>query len=268
MKINFGQKFLLNFFLSASLLVLLISCSSPPNVNENFEKKFGKKVEKIKAERAYPHQETTETFQSRAPTIEEVRAEYSSSASQQAYYAYVDVEQFGDKLPQNYLPNGEVYERSRENISENAARNIFDIAYNTTLFPPFRRAGLEFDRIAIPEKDASGVKTEMAEKPYLLAGNVSLQKAVDKINAEKTAEDIEISEALVAEQKQLRRKQKMLKIFGKDSVELAELEKKPEKKSAETSDKKTDKNSDATENKTPTPDLKKDPQEDPKKTKN
>ena len=79
------------------------------------------------------------------------------------------------------------------------------------------------------DQDVYGVQTEMSEKSYLLAGNNSLQKNVDQINAEKTAEDIEMSEALINEQKQLRRKQRMQKTFGDDSLELALLENDSEK---------------------------------------
>jgi MreB/Mrl family cell shape determining protein len=56
---------------------------------------------------------------------------------------------------------------------------------------------------------------------------------------EKTAEDIEMSETLINEQKQLRRKQRMQKTFGDDSLEIALLENDSEK-TEKISDKKAE----------------------------
>jgi len=229
------MKFLKKFLpeLLCALLLLVSSCalfsSKKANVyNAVFDKKYGKEVEKIRATRAPTQEISKEITTIQPPTEDEMRAMNNKAGDN--YYAYTDVSKFGGKEPQNYLPNGEFYEAARSNNPSNALpQNMFRVSYNTTLHPPFRRFGVEFDRIVIPASDVYGVKTEMSEKSYLIAGNNSLQKNIDQINAEKTAEDIEMSEALINEQKQLRRKQRMQKTFGDDSLELALLENDSEK---------------------------------------
>ncbi len=239
------MKFLKKFLpeLLCSLLLLVSSCawSSLKKVNAYnavFDKKYGKEVEKIRATRAPTQEINKEITTIQPPTEDEMRAINNKSGDN--YYAYTDVSKFGEKGPQNYLPNGEFYEASRsKNPSNTLPPNMFQVSYNTALHPPFRRFGAEFDRIVIPTSDVYGVKTEMSEKSYLLAGNNSLQKNIDQINAEKTAEDIEMSEALINEQKQLRRKQRMQKTFGDDSLEIALLENDSEK-TEKISDKKAE----------------------------
>ena len=230
------MKFLKKFLpeLLFALLFLASSCNrpSPPretnSYNDVFERKYGKEVEKIRATRSPMQQVSKEITTIQPPTEDELRTMNNKAGDN--YYAYTDVSKFGEKVPQNYLPNGEFYEATRGNNPSNSLpQNMFQVSYNTTLHPPFRRFGVEFDRIVIPASDVYGVKTEMSEKSYLLAGNSSLQKNVDQINAEKTAEDIEMSEILIDEQKQLRRKQRMQKTFGDDSLEIALLENDSEK---------------------------------------
>jgi len=239
------MKFLKKFLpeLLCALLLFLSSCtwSSSKKVNAYnavFDKKYGKEVEKIRATRAPTQQISKEVTKIQPPTQDEMRLINNKAGDN--YYAYTDVSKFGGKEPQNYLPNGEFYEATRNNNPSNTLpQNMFKVSYNTTLHPPFRRFGVEFDRIAIPASDVYGVQTEMSEKSYLLAGNNSLQKNVDQINAEKTAEDIEMSEALINEQKQLRRKQRMQKTFGDDSLELTLFENDSEK-TEKISDKKAE----------------------------
>jgi hypothetical protein len=229
------MKFLKKFLpeLLCTLLFLASSCAWSPlkkanDYNAAFDKKYGKEVEKIRATRLPTQEINKEITTIQPPSEDEIRALNNKIGNN--YYAYTDVSKFGEKGPQNYLPNGEFYEASRDsNPSNTLPPNMFQVSYNTTLHPPFHRSGVEFDRIVIPASDVYGVKTEMSEKSYLLAGNNSLQKNVDQINAEKTAEDIEMSEILINEQKQLRRKQRMQKTFGDNSLELALLENDSEK---------------------------------------
>jgi hypothetical protein len=207
------------------LVMFLPSCSSKVNYNAAFEKKYGQDVEKIKVDRTQSKESQTTVTVLQPPTEEDLRA--MNSQSDQGYYAYVDVSRFGEKTPQKYLPNGEFYEQLRVNNPGNSLPpNIFEISYDTRLYPAFRKAGAEFDRIPIPSADVYGVKTEMSEKPYLLVGNDVLKKTVDQIIAERTAEDVEFSEILIKEQKQLSRQQRMKKTFGDEvSLEVALLEK-------------------------------------------
>jgi len=226
---KFLQNFSLQFFLFLSLLCSFSSCAPKTDINSAFNKKYGKEVQQTKIERTPSKEMNHETSYSTPPTEEEV---IRSLAATSEYFPYVDVAKFGEKVPQSYLPNGEVYELSRAKNPANALPpNMFEIAYNTAVHPPFRRVGIEFDTITIPPEDVYGVKTEMSDKSYLLAGGDAMQKSIDKINNEKTADDIEMSEILIKEQKQLKRKQKMVKIFGQEgTIELASLEKSGEKK--------------------------------------
>lgn len=235
---KFSQKFLLKLLLPTFCFAGIFACSSPQNINETFEQKFGKQVEKIKAERTPPKSSKNEITSSPAPVLNDLY-DSDSSGQNKNYYAYVDVTKFDEKIPQHYFPNGESYEQEVvKNPSNSLPQNMFDVSYNTVLYPPFRRIGAEFDRIEIPEKDAYGVKTAMSEKSYLLAGNDSLQKNIDQIISEKNSDEIEFSETLIREQKQLKRKEKMVKIFGRNAVELVsldeskeDLKENPEKKS-------------------------------------
>jgi len=220
---RFGKIFSLKFSLLMVLsLFCLVSCSKSETgeINKVFEQKYGKEVARIRAERA-PENDLQGAMTSSVP----IQSDDDDHHPGYGYYAYVDVAKFGEKIPQAYLPNGESYEQERsKNPSNSLPSNMFEVSYNTTLYPPFHRVGAEFDGIKIPAADVYGVKTEMSEKSYLLAGNDSLQKNIDYTIAAKTDDDIEISEILIREQKQLKRKQKMLKIFGQDSVEMASLE--------------------------------------------
>jgi hypothetical protein len=209
-----------------AISLVAFSCSyTPEDVNLSFEKKYGAEVGRIKQQREAPMQgAANEMMMSSAPSIADL---YNPDSSQSGgeYYAYVDVAKFGEKIPQTYLPNGEVYEQAKSQSPSNSLpANMFEVRYETALYPPFRKIGAEFDRIEIPPADVYGVKTEMSEKSYLLAGNSSMQKNIDQIIAEKTDDEIEISETLIREQKLLKRKQKMIKIFGQDSFESTSLD--------------------------------------------
>ena len=131
------------------------------------------------------------------------------------YYANVDFEEYSQVQPKEYMPNG--FEAGKN--SSKLPADMFDLSYQPTITHPFRKSGFEFDLINIPPEDSYGVKTAMSEKEYLLVGNESLQKSVDQINSTKTQDDIEISEILIKEQQQLKRRQKMMKMFGEDVLE-------------------------------------------------
>lgn len=230
---GFLQK-LFSGFLLLSALLFATNCQTPQSnieaINEPFEKKYGKEVEKINFSRTPTKQQDKEVTYSTAPTVEEVN---ESIAAKPGYYPYVDVSKFTQEKPvQTYMPDADTYESAASRNPSNAIPpNIFEVSYNTNLHPPFRRIGAEFDTINVPPQDAYGVKTAMSEKPYLLVGNDALQKSIDHINNDKTEMDVEISETLIREQKQMKRKAKMIKTFGEEGgIELASLEKNNEKK--------------------------------------
>lgn len=230
------QKFSFKFLFLLICAALLASCFSTklPSVNENFEKKYGEEVYKMNSDRVSGSASNQITVM-QSPTPADVNAALAS----RDYYAYVDVNKFNEKAPETYLPNGESYEQTKAASPANSLpADMFEVTYNLGLYPAFRRAGAEFDRIPIPPQDVYGVKTEMSEKSYLLAGNDSMQKAVDHMITAKTSDDIENSEILIKERKQQRREHRMVKTFGESGMEMASLEKKEIKAEEKKSDKK------------------------------
>lgn len=237
------MEFCLKFSLAILFLCSLFSCASSETIeiNKNFDEKYGKQVEKIRIDRTPAPQTKKELNYYRAPTEDEVAQE---AVLKLDYFPYIDISQFDEKQRQPFMPNAEVYEQSRANNPEKTLPpNIFEVSYDTRLNPPFQRFGAEFDVIDVPSADVYGVKTEMSEKNYLLAGGDAMQRSVDTIEANRTKDDVEISEIIIREKKQMMRKNKMIKIFGEnDAMKLALLEKEKTKKPQEKSkEKKSDK---------------------------
>jgi len=203
------------------------------DVNEDFTKKYGSQVDLIKNVRTPPDAGIDPLKQVRyssAPTPEQVAVDTAGE-----YYPYVDITSFGEKVPQVYLPGAEVYGQGKSKTSGAFPDDIFEIKYNTALYPPFRRIGAEFDVIRIPPYDVYGVKTAMSDKTYLLPGGQAVQGAVDNIEDNKSAHDDEIAATLVAEKKQILRKKKAIKMLG-EQVNFEE-EKSKEKTTSETATK-------------------------------
>lgn len=228
---RFEQKFsfkILFLLICTSFLTSCFSSKKLPSVNATFEKKFGGEVKKVNADRVSTAASDKVTImQSPAEEIAKV------NLAENQNYNYVEVNKFSDKQPEIYLPNGESYEQTRFTGPANSVpQDLFEISYNLGLYPAFRRVGAEFDRIAVPSQDVYGVKTEMSEKSYLLAGNNALQKSIDQINADKTSDDIDNTQIVIREQKQLRRQQRMIKTFGESGMEMAlmDQEESPEDK--------------------------------------
>lgn len=190
------------------LLFYLTACSSSSDLdkpNDLFKQKYLEDVKKINQQRTPDKKTENETMYSTPPTPDEVIKDIANKVE---YYPYVDIAKIGDS-PQTILPNRETYDQPRAISSGNSlSPNIFDLNYNVALYPPFHRIGVEFDAINIPKLDAYGVSTELGEKSYLLAGNDSLQRSVDSINNNKSAEDVEITKMLVAEKKKIQRQGK------------------------------------------------------------
>jgi|GEM_PF-1187268 len=214
-----------SFFQKAILVIFLLGTASceTENINENFEKKYKNDVKQFTAARTQPNQTNGSISESpklnfAAPTPEVRISENSNTLEpgSEQYYANVDFEEYSQVQPKEYMPNGSEVARNSSKLPP----DMFELNYRAKLSPPFRKSGFEFDLINIPPQDSYGVKTAMSEKEYLLVGNKSLQKSVDQINATKSKEDVEISEILIKEQRQLKRRQKMIKMFGEDSLPL------------------------------------------------
>ncbi len=232
---RFLQKIILNSSFCLLLFASLISCTSVNDVNEEFNKKYSREVEKYRSKRTSPQVIKNQTIVSKPPTREEVE-EAVRKSTDQSYYAYVNVAEFGeDQTPKKHFPDAEVYELTKsKNPSNQLPPNMFKVTYYTRAHPPFSYSGAEFDAIDIPKKDAYGVNTRLSKKTYLLAGRNSLQKNVDNIHNHRTTEDIEMSHILIKEKKELKRKREMVRIFGKESVDLVKKENLDENKAEDT----------------------------------
>lgn len=203
-------KFLLTFFTT----LFLSACQSKSKINDNFNQKYGKEVQQIKSERIPPKIDKNnlkQSFEVPVATSYNENATFKDYESQ-LYYANVDEQEFKEIKPRQFFPDSNVYSEGKN--TQSLPENLFDLKYNTALSPAFRVVKSEFDLVKIPEYDFYGVRTALQEKEYVLIGNNNLQKNLDKINASRSKEDVEMSEILIKEQRKLRRKFKMEKVFG------------------------------------------------------
>ncbi len=221
-------------------LFCLASCKSDEDtVNKTFNQKYGKEVERVRLDRLPPQaQFPQEKLEFTAPIERDFRYANNNLGADLEQYS-----NFEGALSQVFLQDADA-----RNQAPSQMGSIFDNPYRAPINVPFRKIGDEFDAIEVPEQDAYGVKTGMLEKEYLLVSKKLLQKNVDQINNSRSENDLEDSEALIAEQKQIKRKLKMIKIFGEEALELEDEEKaKSLKKAAEAkaAKEKAKKNSDA-----------------------
>ena len=230
------MKFTNKSFLKIIFLIFLshplLSCSKAENINSSFEKKYGQEIQRMREARGLDRMGEARVRNPHAnlkfstpPTQAEVERQISKGKN---YQPYVGIKKFGQKASTTYRPNAEVYEtQHNKNPSNSLPDDMFYITYNTQLSPPFRRAGREFDLVNIPEYDAYGVRTEMSDKKYLLAGNNSVQRSVDEINATRSRDDIEISQILIKERRAEKRQKKTIRVFGRNllakAVEIDEV---------------------------------------------
>lgn len=196
------------------LIFCCLSCSKT-TLNSVFEKKYGKEVQKIRVSRTAPavNLDKNAKLNFVLPTVENNSLNDGDEADYEQHYANVDVEEYISVPPKEFFPNAANFEQAKS-TPENLPKNMFDITYYTALSPPFKRSGIDFDLINVPKQDYYGIITAMTTKDYLLIGNDSLQQNVDQINNNRTTKDIEMSKILIKEQRQIRRNDRMIKVFG------------------------------------------------------
>jgi hypothetical protein len=188
---------------------LVVTSCSGDNATKSFDEKFSAQVEKLKKRRG------TEGDNSNIVSIRSTIPSQSEIArSKKSYQPYVGITKFGVKTRQNYAPNREIYDLSRDATRAELAPDVFDLNYNLSAHPPFRRIGVEFDNILIPRADAYGVKTAISAKTYLSPGAKVLQKTIDEVTRNRSGGEVKNSHTLVDEKKEITRKKKMKKIFG------------------------------------------------------
>jgi len=216
------KKFLkiLKILILISSLFFTFSCSKKYNPNLAFNERYGSEVEKINQQRKWVKQNTIVKKKTRfAPPTQEYVTDTNvyKTEDEQRYYPYYDISKFGiGNVPRQYTPYGQAQINPTPN---SLPPDVFDVVYNDKTYGPYRYFGAKFDQISIPVQDAYGVKSAMDKKLYLMAGNNIVQNTVDDVSSGRSQEDINISKTLIEEQKQLRYKRKMVKIFGEESLE-------------------------------------------------
>lgn len=201
--INFAT----SFFRKTILLLILLNTACFGNTvlsdqNETFNKKYAKDIEGIKSARVEPEIIKSDAKLNFAAPVDQDQSRYTNNNV--VIPEFYSSQQFANQSPSS--------------PDFTAPSELFENSYNPTITSPFRKIGAEFDVIAVPNQDAYGIKSTMSEKEYLLVSRKLLQKDIDKINSTKGADDVENSEILISEQKKLKRKAKMIKIFGQESV--------------------------------------------------
>jgi hypothetical protein len=168
------------FLNSLLLLTLMLSanCHKPLDVNSDFEAQYGSEIEKMRAQREMM-KNSMDIMAQQAPAMP------PQTIARENY-------QMDPALAKsNKLPD-----------------DMFQISYNTELYPPFRIIGSEFDAIKIPKTDAYGVNTEVTNKSYLLVEASSIQKSVNQINAQRSPDMIANSEAMIEKAKRIEREKR------------------------------------------------------------
>lgn len=187
------------------LVFFTLSCGSSKKYdpNSHFIEKYGRKIDKIKVARKEPELLKKQIFYSRSPSKAEVIKMYNNKLYNN--YRYLDVNEYSsvdEDIAAQIISSNQVDPR------------VFEVAYFTKNHGPFNNKDDLFSSINIPSKDAYGINTKFSDKSYLLVGDKSLQQNIDKISNSKTIQDITNSKKLIKERIELRRKQKMDRIFG------------------------------------------------------
>jgi len=204
----------------------LSSCNKDYDPNEKFNKKYGQQI----MHRKMPeNKKTFYDLKKEAPrpfqpiTSEEV---YLDSIKRQVqYFPYSKINRFGQRFDGGYLDRAQALSQSVINSSsQRISSDVFDIVYFAGPYESFDYKGARFDGIRIPIRDRYGVETSFANKEYLNPGNNALQKSVESFNKNRGEDSIAMTEILIREQKDLRKKQKMIDIFGYEDYAMRQEE--------------------------------------------
>ncbi len=196
-------------YLIILLLFVFTSCGYGHNdVNQLFNEEFGNKIDKVKIYRSEPESLKNKTFSFRSPTRREIEKSFIKSKYNK--YRYIDVSQFNE-VQEDYFDN--------KIQSGQLSPRIFDITYYTKNHGPFIIEEDHFANIDIPEYDAYGLATRFSSKPYLLVSDKSIKDGVDYIsNNNRDSNHIKQSQSLIKERMELRRKQRMQKLYQNPSL--------------------------------------------------
>lgn len=199
-------------FLLILLLLSISSCFSPAeDINNSFVLKYGKKVKEINEQRVLSSGQKKEVFSSTPPTQDQVS---SFISSQEKYQGYVPVYQLGENPPRQYFPDHSTMDQlANNNPALSVPIDIFEIKYNLAGHPPYNNFGVEFDLIAVPRFDSHGNTSISDEKKYIMIANSDIQNSVNKINQDRSPEDLEFSKILITEKRNLIKQKRVQQLF-------------------------------------------------------
>jgi hypothetical protein len=193
-----------NFLFLLPIIFAAFSCASEDPANESFQKKYSKTLESIRVQRSEPQIK---------PSREVVRATGSQ-----------------DWRDPNFNPNQKLMPGGVDFSGvDKLPADMFDISYNLTNHPRYKKIGEEFDGIEIPDEDFYKVQTEASDKAYLLVNGHILRKNIEQIKGMTTDKDLSNSIIIISEFKEKQRQQKMLQVFneGGEDDDKKENKKKP-----------------------------------------
>ncbi len=216
-----------NLLTLSTLLAITTSCSDIIDINQKFNNKYSDQVKKINEqiriqERDFIVSGSGSSFNSNPEfklysTPSQILANQSpvnNKASFETYKLYL-------KTPQNYLPNNATYKTGNKNSAANRIpNNLFELNYGPYTHPPFRVTGIDFDIIAIPDKDAYGVPSSLDRKSYPLVSNRYIANNVRNMTLNRKTEDIEFTEDLISEQKAIKKQIIVNNLYQDDNRNL------------------------------------------------
>lgn len=214
-------------FLIILLLLALSSCiSTPESINDAFVKKYSKRVKEINQERVLSAQQRNEVVSSSAPSQEQI-SDFISS--QEKYQGYVPVYQVGEYVPRQFFPDRSTVDQLANNNPANTVpTDIFEIKYNLANHPPYTYTGVQFDLIEVPNTDAYGNTSISNNKHYVMIDNGDIQNSINKINSDRSEENLEFSKILIAEKKnQIKQKRTQQLFKTNDDMQIALIEEYP-----------------------------------------
>lgn len=212
-----------NFLLILALLALSSCLSTPESINDSFVKKYSKKVKEINKQRILSPEQRNEVVSSTAPSQEQIN---DYVASQEKYQGYVPVYQVGEYVPRQFFPDRSTIDQLGNNNPANSVpSDIFEIKYNLANHPPYSYNGAQFDLVKVPNIDAYGNTSISNDKQYVMIANSDIQNSVNKINRDRSDEDLEFSKILIAEKKnQIKQKRAQQLFKANNDMQIALIE--------------------------------------------
>jgi len=245
-----------NFFFKKkifkTLLVLILtqisSCARFYNFqdpNEKFVSNYKDEVKKINQERSLLSKPQEKEIRKTDPEYNRWRDSayvigVAGTSSLQS--AFIDTYKIKPpKPPEESLPNIETF-NSGKNSNAELPKDVFVVSYSNENYPDsYRNAGVSFDDIRIPARDAFGIETALGEKNFTLVDRKTLQKNIDYVRASLKSDDKEIITILVHEQKEIKSKKRLGKKNPKITDKKAD-EETNEENSEEANEKINEKN--------------------------